>query len=61
MGREITMKRYTKPTVEVVELSVRESLSSLPNGVNGIGRRYLSTENKRLAFVANEHTLVKSK
>ena len=55
------MKKYTKPTVEVVELSVRESLSSLPKGVNGIGRRYLSTENKRLAFVANEHTLVKSK
>ena len=55
------MKKYTKPTVEVVELSVRESLSSLPNGVNGIGKRYLSAENKRLAFVASEYSLVKSK
>lgn len=26
------MKKYNKPTVEVVELSVRESLSALPSG-----------------------------
>ena len=26
------MKKYTKPSVEVVELSVRESLSALPTG-----------------------------
>lgn len=54
------MKKYTKPTVEVVELSVKESLSSLPNGVNGIGRKYLTAENKRLAFVANEYNYKKS-
>lgn len=54
MGREITMKKYTKPTVEVVELSVKESLSDLPTGVNRIGKKY-SVEGKRLAFVANEY------
>ena len=26
------MKKYTKPAIEVVELSVKESLSALPNG-----------------------------
>ena len=26
------MKKYTKPSIEVVELSVKESLSALPNG-----------------------------
>ncbi len=26
------MKKYTKPSVEVVELSVKESLSALPTG-----------------------------
>ena len=26
------MKKYTRPSVEVVELSVRESLSALPTG-----------------------------
>ena len=29
---EITMKKYTKPAIEVVELSVKESLSALPTG-----------------------------
>ncbi len=29
------MKKYTKPSVEVVELSVRESLSALPTGFTG--------------------------
>ena len=27
------MKKYIKPTAEVVELSVKESLSALPNGL----------------------------
>ena len=26
------MKKYTRPSIEVVELSVRESLSALPTG-----------------------------
>ena len=26
------MKKYTKPAIEVVELSVKESLSALPTG-----------------------------
>ncbi len=26
------MKKYTKPSIEVVELSVKESLSALPTG-----------------------------
>ena len=30
-GGEIIMKKYTKPTVDVVELSVKESLSALPS------------------------------
>lgn len=30
---EITMKNYIKPTAQVVELSVKESLSTLPEGV----------------------------
>lgn len=29
------MKKYTRPSVEVVELSVRESLSALPTGFKG--------------------------
>ena len=28
------MKNYTRPTVEVVELSVKESLSRVPSGLN---------------------------
>lgn len=30
------MKKYTKPSVEVVELSVKESLSSLPFTFKGV-------------------------
>ena len=26
------MKKYNKPTIQVIELSVKESLSALPNG-----------------------------
>lgn len=29
------MKKYTRPSIEVVELSVRESLSDLPTGFKG--------------------------
>lgn len=29
------MKKYTRPTVEVVELSVKESLSALPSAFGG--------------------------
>lgn len=29
------MKKYTKPSIEIVELSVRESLSALPQGFSG--------------------------
>ena len=29
------MKKYTRPSVEVVELSIRESLSDLPTGFKG--------------------------
>lgn len=31
------MKKYTKPSIEVVELSVRESLSALPTGFKAGG------------------------
>ena len=31
-GGEITMKKYIKPTANIIELSVKESLSALPNG-----------------------------
>lgn len=30
------MKKYTRPTVEIVELSVKESLSALPSAFGGI-------------------------
>lgn len=45
------MKKYTKPTVEVVELSVKESLSALPSGVEV--RRKM--EENKLAYVATMH------
>lgn len=32
---EIEMKNYVKPSVNVVELSVKESLSALPSGIQG--------------------------
>ena len=31
------MKKYTKPSVEIVELSVKESLSALPAAFKGMG------------------------
>ena len=31
------MKKYTRPTIEVVELSVRESLSGLPGNFASFG------------------------
>ena len=36
-GGEITMKKYIKPTANIVELSVKESLSDLPSGFNRPG------------------------
>ena len=36
-GGEITMKKYIKPTANIVELSVKESLSDLPSGFNKPG------------------------
>lgn len=30
------MKKYTKPTINVVELSIKESLSALPTSFSGI-------------------------
>ena len=51
------MKKYTKPTVEVVELSVKESLSALPNGVR-VGRPAIA--NTKLAYVATMHTMKQS-
>lgn len=50
------MKKYTKPTVEVVELSVKESLSALPSGVR-VGRKM---EANKLAYVATMHTMKQS-
>ena len=32
---EIAMRKYIKPTAEVIELSVKESLSALPTGFKG--------------------------
>lgn len=51
------MKKYTKPTVEVVELSVRESLSALPNNVK-IGRPAIA--DKKYAYVATMHAVQQS-
>ncbi len=34
---EIEMKKYTKPMANVVELSVKESLSALPNNISKVG------------------------
>lgn len=50
------MKKYTKPTVEVVELSVKESLSALPGGVK-VGRKL--ADNK-LVYVATMHRVGKN-
>ena len=53
------MKSYVKPTVEVVELSVRESMADLPDAVTGEfdyngGKIHLTTYN--LAAVStSEH------
>ena len=48
------MRKYTKPTVEVVELSVKESLSDLPGGVK-VGKPELGSA-KFHAYVATLHT-----
>ena len=32
------MKNYVKPTVDVVELSVRENMANLPDGVSGVSQ-----------------------
>ena len=32
------MKKYTKPTAEIIELSVKESLSALPNQIRKVTR-----------------------
>ena len=32
------MKTYVKPTVDVVELSVRENMANLPAGVSGVSQ-----------------------
>lgn len=47
------MRKYTKPTVEVVELSVKESLSALPSGVR---KPQLAENAKFHAYVASLHT-----
>ncbi len=36
------MKKYTKPAIQVVELSVKESLSALPTGFQRLGMKSLS-------------------
>ncbi len=41
------MKTYVKPTVDVVELSVKENMAALPQGVNQVidmGATYGSVE-----------------
>lgn len=43
------MKNYIKPTAEVVELSVRESLSRVPAGVSGVQHSAFSKTQKVLA------------
>ena len=45
------MKKYTKPSVEVVELSVKESLSALPFSLKGV------TVNKANNKVASAATI----
>ena len=35
---EIEMKKYTKPMANVVELSVKESLSALPSNISRVAK-----------------------
>ena len=44
------MKKYTKPSIEIVELSVRESLSDLPQGFNGTNLRTTKRRNSTATF-----------
>ncbi len=45
------MKKYTKPSIEVVELSVRESLSALPTGFKTGGLSVGNPDSKRYNYV----------
>ena len=39
------MKKYTKPAVNVVELTVKESLSALPNNIKGVAAKTAAINN----------------
>lgn len=61
---EIAMKKYTKPMVEVVELTVKESLSTLPARFNtdkfkltAMGKFGTGVKNKNVTvYTANSAT-----
>lgn len=40
---EIEMKKYTKPMANVVELSVKESLSALPNNISKVQKMTIAS------------------
>ena len=40
---EIEMKKYTKPMANVVELSVNESLSALPNNISKVQKMTIAS------------------
>lgn len=52
------MKNYIKPAAEVVELSVRESLSAIPAGLTGVTPSAFTKTQKVLA--ATTYSLVLS-
>lgn len=39
------MKKYTKPAVNVVELTVKESLSALPKNIKGVTSKTVAITN----------------
>lgn len=48
---EIEMKKYTKPMANVVELSVKESLSALPSNISKVQRMTIANNAEYLTTV----------
>ena len=48
---EIEMKKYTKPMANVVELSVKESLSALPNNISKVQKMTIASNAEYLTTV----------
>lgn len=45
------MKKYTKPMANVVELSVKESLSALPNNISKVQKMTIASNAEYLTTV----------